>query len=70
MDNVTAISPMLKLAEAADYLHVSKAHLSNILNGKVAGVQPMRSLRAGRRILIRQEWLDEWIEATSRKAAV
>jgi excisionase family DNA binding protein len=68
--NLMTPSPLLKLGEAADYLHVSKAHLSNILNGKVAGVPPIRSLRAGRRILIRREWIDEWIEATSRKAAV
>ena len=34
-------SPVLSLKQAAAYLQVSKAHLSNVINGKVAGVPPV-----------------------------
>jgi excisionase family DNA binding protein len=52
----------MTLQQAAAYLRISKAHLSNVIGGKVPGVQPMRSVRIGRRILIRQEWMDQWLE--------
>jgi excisionase family DNA binding protein len=64
-----ANSPVMSLNEAAAYLHVSKAHLSNLINGKVPGVTPIRVRRAGRRVLIKRDWIDEWLEATARKAA-
>ena len=53
---------VLTLQQAADYLQVSKAHLSNVIAGKVAGVRPVRSFRLGRRVLIKREWIDEWLE--------
>jgi hypothetical protein len=37
----------MMLQESAKYLRVSKAHLSNVINGKVAGVPPLRNARAG-----------------------
>ena len=58
---------VLTLQQAADYLQVSKAHLSNVIAGKVAGVRPVRSFRLGRRILIKREWIDEWLELGERK---
>jgi len=64
-----ANSPLMSLNEAAAYLHVSKAHLSNVLNGKVRGVTPVPSIRLGRRVLIRREWIDQWLEAAARKTA-
>ena len=62
-------STILSLKEAAAYLQVSKAHLSNLINGKVPGVPSVRFCRMGRRILIRREWIDEWIETTARADA-
>ena len=56
-------TPVMTLTQAAAYLRVSKAHLSNVINGKVPGVQPVRCFRMGRRILIKREWLDEWMES-------
>jgi hypothetical protein len=47
------------------YLQVSKAHLSNLMTGKVPGVPVLRHVRAGRRILIKQEWADQWLEAAA-----
>jgi excisionase family DNA binding protein len=55
--------PVLTLAQAAAYLHVSKAHVSNVINGKVPGVTRLRCFRAGRRILIKREWLTQWMES-------
>jgi excisionase family DNA binding protein len=55
-------SAVMTLKEAAVYLRVSKAHLSNVINGRVRGVPPLRHAPIGRRILIRREWADEWLE--------
>jgi excisionase family DNA binding protein len=70
MERVTVPSPVLTLREAASYLQVSKAHLSNVINGKVPGVLPVRFFRLGRRILIKREWIDDWLESTNRQGAV
>jgi len=57
---------VMSLKQAANYLQVSKAHLSNVINGKVFGVRPVRSFRLGRRILIKREWIDTWLETTDQ----
>lgn len=48
---------------AANYLSCSKSHLSNILNGKVPNVPPIPHVSAGRKKLIRQAAIDEWIKS-------
>ena len=63
-------SSVMSLTAAAAYLHVSKGHLSNVINGKVPGVAPVRSFRVGRRVLFKREWIDEWLESSQGKAAV
>ena len=65
----TGAPTVMSLKQAATYLQVSKAHLSNVINGKVPHVAPVRSFRLGRRVLIKREWIDEWLEATDPKAA-
>lgn len=62
----TPQTPVMTLAQAALYLQISKAHLSNVINGKVRGVQPVRFFRMGRRVLIRREWIDEWLEIAAQ----
>lgn len=69
MTTITHAEPIMTLKQAAAYLQVSKAHLSNVINGKVPGVRPPRVFRAGRRILIRREWVDEWMETPDLEAA-
>jgi excisionase family DNA binding protein len=59
---------VMTLAQAASYLQVSKAHLSNVINGKVPGVKPVRFFRLGRRVLIKREWIDEWLDIANRGA--
>jgi len=60
--------PVMTLKQAAAYLQVSKAHLSNVINGKVPGVRPVRCFRVGRRILIKREWVNEWLETADLEA--
>ena len=59
-------SQVMTLKQTAEHLRISKAHLANVINGKVAGVPPLRHVRAGRRILIKREWADEWLEAAAQ----
>lgn len=61
-------TPVMTLKQAAAYLQISKAHLSNVINGKVPEVQPLRFFRVGRRILIKREWVDEWMESADLEA--
>ena len=58
-------SQVFTLRQTAEYLRISKAHLSNVITGKVPGVPPLRHVRAGRRILIKRAWADEWLETAS-----
>jgi excisionase family DNA binding protein len=62
-------SSVMSLNQAATYLQISKAHLSNVINGKVSGVKPVRFFRMGRRILIKREWIDEWLNSAAPEAA-
>jgi len=63
----TGPSTVLDLKQTAKYVGISKAHLSNVLNGKVNGVPPLRCARIGRRILIKREWADEWLDEMAGK---
>jgi excisionase family DNA binding protein len=59
-------SGVLTLREAAEVLRCSKAHLSNIVNGKVSGLPALPVLRIGRRLLIRRDALDRWLLSVER----
>ena len=52
---------IMDIRTAADYLGVSRSHLSHILRGKVAGVPIIPHVRAGRRALIRRTVIDRWL---------
>jgi hypothetical protein len=54
---------ILDVQGAADFLHCSKSHVSNILNGKVPNVPPIPHVPAGRKKLIRRAALVEWFKA-------
>jgi len=53
--------PLLTVAEAARELRCSKAHVHNIIHGKVPDLPPLPVLRIGRRVLIRTEGLKSWM---------
>lgn len=61
------IPRVLNLKEAATFVRCSKAHLCNILNGKVRDIPRLPAVRVGRRVLFRRESLEQWlrdVEAT------
>jgi len=61
LGQVTASGPaVLTLAEVAKDLRSSKAHVCNIIAGRVRGLAPLAVLRLGRRILVRRSTLEEW----------
>ena len=59
-------SVVFTLQQTAAYLQISKAHLSNVIKGKVAGVPALRHAQIGRRILIKRGWADEWLESAGQ----
>jgi len=72
MANTTAsaLPVVLTVIEAARELRCSKAHVHNLINGKVRGVRPLPCLRLGRRRLILRASLDEWIIASQHDGSV
>lgn len=64
----TAIkSDILTITEVAEVLRCSKAHVCNVLQGRVQGLPKLTHFSLGRRKLIRREWLDAWMEANKSK---
>ena len=55
------MSGILTMSELANVLRCSKAHLSHIVNGKVAGLPPLPVARIGRRVIIRRDALAKWL---------
>ena len=49
------------VCEVARELRCSKAHVHNIVNGKVPNLPPLPVLRIGRRVLVRYEALKDWM---------
>ena len=56
-----AYREIMDIKSAANYLGVSRSHLSHILAGKVPGVPVIPHVRAGRRALIRRAVIDRWL---------
>lgn len=61
-----ATSDILTVAEVASILRCSKAHVHNLINGKVRGVSPLKVIAAGRRRLVRGVTLEEWERQNER----
>jgi excisionase family DNA binding protein len=61
---------VLTVIEVAHELRCSKAHVLNLINGKVRSARPVPSLWLGRRRLVRRSSLDEWIKANEHGAMV
>jgi len=57
---------MLTLREAADVVRCSKAHLSNVIGGKIPGLPAPPVIRIGRRLLIRHDALIAWLKDVER----
>jgi excisionase family DNA binding protein len=59
---------VLTVKEAALMLRCSKAHLCNVVNGKVAGVPHLPAVRIGRRVLFRRDSLEHWLREIESRA--
>lgn len=57
------VSDVLTIAEVAAILRCSRNHVSNAMNGKVAGLTALPHFVMGRRKLVRREWLSEWLQS-------
>jgi excisionase family DNA binding protein len=56
-------SDILTTIEVARELRCSKAHIHNLINGKVRGAPPLPTIALGRRRLVRRASLDQWLRA-------
>ena len=59
---------LLTLDDVAAILHCSKAHVANIVAGKVWDCPAIPAVRLGRRRLVRRASLEAWIAANDRIA--
>jgi hypothetical protein len=59
---------LLTLADVADLLHCSKAHICKAVAGRVPGCPPIPAVSLGRRKLVRRVSLLVWIEHNERAA--
>jgi hypothetical protein len=57
---------ILTIIEVAAELRCSKAHVHNLINGKVRGVVPLPSLQLGRRRVVRRQSLLDWMHANEQ----
>jgi excisionase family DNA binding protein len=57
---------ILTVTEVADRLRCSKAHVCNVINGRVKGVAPLAAIRLGRRMLVRVAALEAWLLQSER----
>jgi excisionase family DNA binding protein len=52
---------LLTMAEVAQLLHCSKAHVCNLAGGRVRGCAALPAIHMGRRMLVRRESLLRWL---------
>ena len=61
---------VLTVLETARELRCSKAHVLNLINGKVRGARPLPAVWMGRRRIIRRCSLDAWMQANEHHGAM
>ncbi len=57
---------ILTIPEVAAELRCSKAHVYNVVHGRVAGVSTLPSISMGRRKLVRRSSLERWKRANEK----
>jgi hypothetical protein len=63
----SATLDVLTIRDVAQILQCSKAHVANVIQGKVQGVPRLAHMSVGRRKIIRREWLEKWMEASKQE---
>ena len=53
---------LLTIADVAQLLHCSKAHVGKVIDGRVFGCAAIPCIRLGRRKLVLRESLSVWLE--------
>lgn len=61
---------LLTVIEVAQRLRCSKAHVHNLINGRVHGLDPLPAVHLGRRRIVVAESLDAWLEVNERSTAM
>jgi hypothetical protein len=66
----TNAQEILTICEVAGALRCSKAHVHNLIGGRVRGLPPLPAIHLGRRSLVRKESLVEWLDSNETKVAM
>ena len=53
-------SDLMTIQEVAAELRCSKAHVYNLVNGRIKGVRPLRVIPMGRRRVVRRSSFETW----------
>lgn len=61
---------VLTVSEVAETLRCSKAHVHNLIAGRVRGMNPLPAIHLGRRSLVRRESLIDWLERNESPVAM
>lgn len=67
MVEVTKPKDVLTVPELAAELRCSKAHVSNLMNGKVRGLPKLTHVSLGRRKVVHRRWLESWMNSLSTR---
>jgi excisionase family DNA binding protein len=59
-------STVLTFAETAKRLKCSKGQLSKLIHGKVKGAPRLKAAFLGRKVLVREENVDEWLREAEK----
>lgn len=57
----------LRSEHEQEIVNSSKAHVCNVIHGKIQGLPKLTHFSLGRRKLVRREWLEQWMEANKTR---
>lgn len=61
----TELPQILTARDIEEFLGISHGQVSKLLHGRFRGPR-LKHARAGRRIIIRRQWLEAWMEESAR----
>jgi hypothetical protein len=61
---------IMTVIEVACVLRCSKAHVHNLIGGRVRGLNPLPAIHLGRRSLVRKESLRHWLELNETRVGM